>query len=120
MKIAHAGHAELQVKDLEASKRFFTDVVGLLVSDEDDKSVYLRAWQDFEHHSLVLTKGDESALAHLGGRVEDPETLDQFARPFEQIGIPCTWTKARTQPGHGRGLRVHTPTVWPIQLYCSI
>ncbi len=75
MKIAHAGHAELQVKDLEASKRFFTDVVGLLVSDEDDKSVYLRAWQDFEHHSLLLTKGDESALVHLGWRVEDRTSL---------------------------------------------
>jgi len=117
MKIAHAGHAELQVKDLEASKRFFTDVVGLLVSDEDDKSVYLRAWQDFEHHSLLLTKGDESALVHLGWRVEDPESLDQFARHFEQIGIPCTWTEAGAERGQGRGLRFYTPSGVPMELY---
>src|SRR5438874_1561671 len=110
MKIAHAGHAELQVKDLEASKRFFTDVVGLILSDEDDKSVYLRAWQDFEHHSLVLTKGEESALMHLGWRVEDPESLDQFARHFEQIGIPCTWTKAGTERGS---------TLTPPRLFCG-
>ncbi len=35
MKIAQAGHAELQVRDLEASKRFFTETMGLFVTEED-------------------------------------------------------------------------------------
>ena len=117
MKIAHAGHAELRVKDFEASKRFFTDVVGLLVSDEDDKSVYLRAWQDFEHHSLILTKGDTSALVHLGWRVEDPESLDQFAQHFDKLSIPYTWTEAGAERGQGRGLRFSTIGGVPMELY---
>jgi len=54
MKIAHAGHAELLVHNLEASKQFFTETMGLFITEEDATSVYLRAWQDWEHHTLIL------------------------------------------------------------------
>ncbi len=53
MKIAHAGHAELLVNNLEASKKFFTETMGLFITEEDATSVYLRAWQDWEHHTLM-------------------------------------------------------------------
>jgi catechol 2,3-dioxygenase len=66
MKLAHAGHAELRVKNFEASRRFFTETMGLFVTDEDSECVYLRAWQDWEHHTLMLRRGDTSALEHLG------------------------------------------------------
>src|SRR5438128_4899259 len=35
MKIAHAGHAELLVNNLEASKKFFTETMGLFITEED-------------------------------------------------------------------------------------
>jgi catechol 2,3-dioxygenase len=117
MKLAHAGHAELRVKDLAASRRFFTETMGLFVSDEDNDRVYLRAWQDFEHHSLILTKGETSALVHLGWRVETPQSLDEFARHLEEIGTPCTWTEAGAERGQGRGLRFSTPSGVPMELY---
>jgi len=41
MKIAHAGHAELLVTNLAASKKFFTETMGLFVTEEDATSVYL-------------------------------------------------------------------------------
>src|SRR5258708_16613271 len=68
MKIAHAGHAELLVNNLEASKKFFTETMGLFITEEDATSVYLRAWQDWEHHTLILRKGEKPALVHLGWR----------------------------------------------------
>src|SRR5215471_12971579 len=82
MKIAHAGHAELLVTNLEASKKFFTETMGLSITEEDASTVYLRAWQDWEHHTLILRRGGKSALVHLGWRVETPESLEQFARHF--------------------------------------
>jgi catechol 2,3-dioxygenase len=120
MKIAQAGHAELQVRDLEASKRFFTETMGLFVTEEDSTSVYLRAWQDWEHHTLVLTKGDTSGLVHLGWRVEDPESLDQFARRFEEMGLTYTWVEAGTEWGQGRALRFSSVSGVPMELYWEI
>jgi catechol 2,3-dioxygenase-like lactoylglutathione lyase family enzyme len=38
MKIAQAGHAELLVNNLEASKKFFTETMGLFITEEDATS----------------------------------------------------------------------------------
>lgn len=120
MKIAQAGHAEIRVKDLAASKSFFTETMGLYITEEDETSVYLRAWQDWEHHTLLLTKGETSALVHLGWRVEDPESLDQYAQQFKAMGLPHTWVEAGVEHGQGRGLRFASPSGIPMELYWEI
>jgi len=49
------GHLVLMVRDLEASTRFYTEVMGLKVSDRiADQMVFLRAGQD--HHDLALSR----------------------------------------------------------------
>ena len=120
MKIAHAGHAELLVNDLAASKQFFTETMGLFITEEDTTSVYLRAWQDWEHHTLILTKGEKSALVHLGWRVESPESLEQYARHFDDAGIAYRWVEAGTERGQGRALRFSSPGGVPMELYWEI
>jgi catechol 2,3-dioxygenase len=117
MKIAHAGHAELLVENLQASKKFFTETMGLFITEEDATSVYLRAWQDWEHHTLILRKGEKSALVHLGWRVESAESLDQFARRFDETGIAYRWIEAGMERGQGRALRFSSPSGVPMELY---
>ncbi|MBV9229790.1 MAG: VOC family protein, partial [Chloroflexi bacterium] len=116
MKIAHAGHAELLVNNLEASKKFFTETMGLFITEEDATSVYLRAWQDWEHHTLILRKGEKSALVHLGWRVETPESLEQYARHFDEIGIVYRWIEAGAEHGQGRALRFSSLSGVPMEL----
>jgi len=58
MPIAHLGHSELYVDDLAAARHFYVEVLGLTCSDEDQTTLYLRAWQDWEHHTLIIRKGD--------------------------------------------------------------
>ncbi len=53
--IAHLAHVELLTPKLEESTRFFVEVMGMVESDRKDDSVYLRGWDDYEHHSLQLT-----------------------------------------------------------------
>lgn len=120
MKIAQAGHAEIQVKDIVASKAFFTQIMGLFVTEEDDTTVYLRAWQDWEHHTLTLTKGDTSALVHLGWRVEDPASLEEFARHFEQNNIAYIWVRKGEERGQGDALRFTSPGGIVMELYWEI
>ena len=53
----------------------FTEVLGLYASEETEEKVYLRAWQDWDHHTLILTKSDHPGVEHVGWRVEKPEDL---------------------------------------------
>ena len=58
--IVRLSHACLNVSDLAASKRFYTEILGFDVTDETDSHIYLRAMEERGHHCLILQK---SALA---------------------------------------------------------
>jgi catechol 2,3-dioxygenase len=119
MGIAHIGHAELRVKDLEASREFFTDGLGLFVSEETDQQVFLRAWQDWDHHTLVLTRAPESGLGHVAWRVEGPEDLPEFERRLKGLGVEVEWLEGST--GHGDSLRFRSPQAGvPLELYWEV
>ena len=48
--IAHVGHVELLTPDPDASLDFFTRYLGLTENGRGGDSVFLRAWDDYEHH----------------------------------------------------------------------
>ncbi len=54
--VAHLLHAELLTPRLEESQHFFTDVLSLLVVAQQDQSVFLRAYGDYERSWLTLTE----------------------------------------------------------------
>jgi catechol 2,3-dioxygenase len=119
MAIAHIGHAELRVSDLEASREFFTDALGLFVTEETDDQVYLRAWQDFDHHTLLLTRAPESALGHVAWRVQGPDDLREHARDLRARGVEVEWVEGSV--GHGDSLRFRSPTSGvPLELYWEV
>lgn len=121
MGIAHVGHAELRVTDLEASREWFTSVLGLFVSEETDDQVYLRAWQDWDHHTLLLTRAEESGLGHIAWRVSGPDELGAFERQLKSLGIEYAWVEGGTELGHGDSIRFLTPVSRiPTELYWEV
>jgi catechol 2,3-dioxygenase len=121
MAIAHLGHAELRVTDLDASRAFFTEMVGLGVSAETDGQVYLRAWQDWDHHTVLLTQADESGLEHVAWRVEKPEDLYEYEQRLKNAGIDVQWLEGGTELGHGDSLRFNSPVSGvPLELYWEV
>ncbi len=120
MPIAHVAHAELRVTDLERSRAFFTDVLGLFVSDEDDRQVYLRAWQDWDHHTLLLTQARTNGLEHLAWRVSGPDDLKDFERRLKDAGVETHWVAGGAELGHGDALRFQTPSGLPFELFWEV
>lgn len=53
-------HVGIFVRDLQRSKEFYTRVLGLTVTDEDERFVFLSAQPDREHHELALLAGREA------------------------------------------------------------
>lgn len=120
MPIAHLGHAELLVTDLAASTAFFTDLLGLVVSEEREDAVFLRAWQDWDHHTLQLTQAPESGLAHLGWRVATKADADEIRARLEDRGIAVTERAGSFNDGHGDSIRFTTPGGLPFELYWEV
>jgi catechol 2,3-dioxygenase len=119
MPVSHIGHVELIVPDLAASTEFFVELMGLQVSEQDAERVYLRAWQDFDHHTLLLTEGPEAQLAHVGWRVATKQDADDIAAEVERRGGETTWVEPLTK-GHGDAVRFRTPSGLPFELYWEV
>jgi catechol 2,3-dioxygenase len=116
--IIRAAHVELLVADLEASARFYTQVLGLLESDRTDDAIYLRGWEEHTHHSLVLRRGTEPAVGHVAFRVRDEDDLERMADACESSGTRAEWYGG--EPHHGRALRLSDPLGVPLEFFCAM
>ena len=112
--VAHVGHIELLTPRPEESLAFFTSIVGLHETGRSGGSVYLRGWGDYERHTLKLTAHSTSGLGHLGLRVRDEATLQQFVARLGERQIAGRWT---ADDAHGPAYRFATPDGHAIELY---
>ncbi|MEX2195944.1 MAG: VOC family protein [Thermoleophilaceae bacterium] len=111
---------ELLVSNLAASIEHFTEIMGLQLSAQEGDRAYLRAWQDRDHHTLVLTEAPESGLGHVGWRVETRAEVEEIERDLNARGIATSWGDAHEGRGHGEGLRFLTPGGLPFELYWEV
>ncbi|MBT2725852.1 VOC family protein [Bacillus sp. ISL-75] len=119
-EIAKLGHVALVTPDLEKSLWFFRDVIGLEVTEEVDETIYLRAWGDFEHHSLSLTAGEKGYVDHIGWRTKRPEDVEGFAELLTKAGTEVKWIEAETERGQGRAIRFQLPSQHTFELYYDV
>src|SRR3984957_1183891 len=115
--IVRSSHAVLDVVDLNASRAFYENAIGLHVEDHDDKAVYLRGVEEHQHHSLVLRKAANAACHRLGFKVGNEGDLDSAAAFFSENGIACAFAE---QPFQGRTLQFTDPFGFQIELYASM
>ena len=120
MRIAHLGHAELRTPKLEESVEFFKNVLGLEETERTGQSVYMRAWGDWEHHTLILTAADRPGLEHVGWRVGAPADVEAFAREIEASGETVTRVEAGTEKGQGDAVRFTYPGGQTMELYYDV
>ncbi len=112
--IAHVGHVELFTPKPAESLAFFTSVVGLHETARSGDSVYLRAWGDYERHSLKLTAHATSGLGHVALRVRSGETLHRLVGLLEANGADGRWVEDEM---HGPAYRCQAPDGHAVELY---
>ena len=61
--IVRAAYAELVVTDLDASRWFWVDMLGFVVTAEQPDALFLRGHDELTHHSLVLRSGGQPGAA---------------------------------------------------------
>ena len=115
--ITRASHLVLTAQDLPASRDFYVQVVGLLVSDEDANTIYLRGVEERGHHSLTLKKTTgEPSCECIGMHVFDEVDLDKAKFHFDRTGVRSEFVPV---PHQGRTLRFHDVMGTPVEL-CAI
>jgi len=116
-EIAKLGHVALVSADLEKSLWFFRDTIGLEETEVVDGVHYLRAWGDFEHHTLSITAGETSYIDHIGWRTKRREDIATFANLLEDAGTEVRWIEAGEEVAQGEAIRFELPSGHRFELY---
>jgi 3,4-dihydroxyphenylacetate 2,3-dioxygenase len=116
--IVRAAHAELFVRDLARSRRFYVDLLGLAVTDEDAQTLYLRGYEEQDHHSLVLRAGAPH-VGHLAFRVGRPDDLPKIEEYYTRLRRPTRWARDE-EVGQTLALRVQDELGFPFEFFYAI
>jgi catechol 2,3-dioxygenase len=113
--LAHLAHLELLTPKPDESLRFFVDVMGMTESGRRGDSVYLRGWDDYEHHTLKLTAAKAAGMGHFAFRASSPEALQHRVSIIEQAGLGKGWTDGDL--GHGPAYAFTTSDGHHMEIY---
>ncbi|MEC7094591.1 MAG: 3,4-dihydroxyphenylacetate 2,3-dioxygenase [Pseudomonadota bacterium] len=115
--VVRVSHAELIVTDLDASRAFYADTLGLQVTFEDTEIICLRAMEERGHHCLILRRGAVPSCSYLAFRLFSEEDIDRAAAFFGGQGRAVEWVE---RPFQGRTLRVLDPHGVPLEFYFAM
>ncbi|RUL49902.1 MULTISPECIES: catechol 2,3-dioxygenase [Lysinibacillus] len=119
--VAQLAHVELLSPKLEQSVEFFTKFLGMEVTARSEKSVYLRAYEDFYHNTLIITESDQAGVGHVAWRATSPQALERRVNEIEKTGLGIGWIEGDI--GHGKAYRFTNPDghlmeiLWEVDYY---
>ncbi len=116
-RILRLQHVEVRTPDLELCTAYYTEVLGLIETDRDTDRVFLKCWDEQEHHSVVLRSAPVYGLDHMSFKVTDYEDLDYFTERLEARGVVVKrFAPGELGPGWGTAIRFDSPSGHLIEL----
>ena len=72
--VLRPGYIQIRVLDMDAAVTHYVDRIGLnMVSRGNDGRVYLKGWDEFDRHSIILRQADSPGMDFAGFKVADAE-----------------------------------------------
>jgi catechol 2,3-dioxygenase len=96
VKPKRLGHLVLRVRDVEASSRFYSDILGLEVTTSiPGRMVFMRASDESSHELALMSVGesapgpepDRVGLYHFAWEMESLDDLRRIYRELQQKGV---------------------------------
>src|SRR5207302_1404156 len=118
------GHVVIKMRDLEAAKRFYGEILGMQIASESPQGVFFR-FADYHHDIAVfkvsedaeLPKRDQVGLAHVALVADSLETVAKLYRRLQDHGVTIT---ATMDHGMTKSLYCLDPEGNAIEIYCEV
>jgi catechol 2,3-dioxygenase len=119
MTVLRLGYVHLGVTDLRQAREHYTSVLGLAETAQADDRAYLKAWDEWDHHSLVLEDGG-SGLSVMGWKVASADALAEVENAAARFGASIQRMSAGEHTAVGDGFRCVLPSGHPAEFYADI
>ena len=119
--VLRPGYIQIRVLDMEEALVHYRDRLGLdVVLTGDDGRVYLKAFDEFDHHSVVLREADKAGMDYTGFKVRDEAALNELTDKVVAHGVDVEHIDAGEQPGLGRRVSFIIPSGHRIELFAEM
>jgi len=85
IRVKKIAHATYELPDVEQQAQYYTEVLGLTVTDKSKEAIYLASTLD--HHSVVLKRGAQAQCIRIGFQLGTDDDLGEFERQVKAHGI---------------------------------
>lgn len=116
MGVLRLGHVDVTVTDLDLATAYYTEVMGMLVTDRDADSVYLKCWDEVDHHSLRLVYAPRVGMDLMSWKVEHEDDLSDLENKVTRYGFPVRRISKGESRGQGESVRFETPSGHTMEL----
>lgn len=119
--VLRPGYIQLRVLDVDSAMTHYVDRIGLdEVSKEADGRIYLKGWDEFDRHSVILRKAETPGLDVMGFKVASDADLDAFEKRITDWGLSVDHVAPGEQPGVGRRIGFVLPSGHRIELFAEM
>jgi catechol 2,3-dioxygenase len=119
MTVMRLGYVHIRVTDLEEAREHYGNTLGMGVAAEAPGKLYYKAWDEYDHHSVVLEEGGVG-LVKLGYKVQHSADLDVYEERARQFGCTAERMSKGENLAVGDGLRITLPSEHTLELYHEI
>ena len=124
MPIQRVGHVVIKMRDLDAAKSFYRDILGMKITDErEDFGVFFR-FDDY-HHDIAVFKVDTDAdsprqnqvgLAHIALLADSFDTVKSMYQTLKAHNVPIVRT---VDHGITKSVYFQDPEGNELEIYCE-
>ena len=117
--VLRIGEVAVRVLDLDAAAKHYGSYIGLHETLRENDKIYFKAWDEHDHHSVIVRAADSAGLDYFAYKVFDDATLTDLEAQIKAYGFPVERIAAGVYPRSGRRIQFELPSGHVMQLYAQ-
>ena len=120
MGILRLSHVDIKVPDLDLAAAYYTEIMGLGITEQTDDRIFMKCWDEEDHHSLSVRYDPRTGLDRFSFKVENEDDLDDLERRVENYGFAVHRISRGEEIGQGESIRFETPSGHEMELVFDV